>query len=508
MPILTLRSLHLAAFASALVGAPANAQTPGDCTVAVGASHEVQVAGRVDANHLPADFSAPQSLSVGGHCLAFHSIAGSIRLNDEKGEPRADVAFVAYLLDAADAARRPLTFAINGGPGAASAWLDLGALGPWRLPMQGLAPSTLPPLVDNSETWLGFTDLVFIDPPGTGYSRLRGNVDAAKGTLWSVNGDIDGLAVFIRRWLATHGRLESPKFVVGESYGGFRGPRLAKALATEQGVGLDGLILLSPVLEFADFLPGPDNPFALLTRLPSYAAVAREKKGSVSRSDLADVESYARGEYLQDWLAGPTDRAAVERKVKRVAEITGLDAETVGRYGGDLEEHDYLSELGRIEGKSLAFYDATITASDPFPAESFGHALDPVTPGFEPAFTSAMVGLYQRKLGWRIDDPYELLSSSVNREWSWGKSLTAPNAILDLREMLALDPHFRVLIEHGLTDVQAPYFATALQLSRIPDFAPSGRLTLSVHPGGHMFYSRDASREALRDEAQRLIAPN
>lgn len=508
MPIPTLRTLLFGGAFVALTVSSAVAQSPEDCSTTNGPAREPQVAARIDADHLPADISAPQTMSVAGHCLAFHSIAGSLRLNDEKGEPRADVAFVAYLLDGADVAHRPLTFAINGGPGAASAWLDLGAIGPWRLPMQGLAPSTLPQLVDNAETWLGFTDLVFIDPPGTGYSRLRGNGDAARSALWSVNGDINALAVFIRRWLVTNRRLESPKFVVGESYGGFRGPRLAKELATEQGVGLDGLVLLSPVLDFADFLPGPDNPFALLTRLPSYAAVAKEAKGPVSRADLADVEHYATGEYLQDWLAGPRDHSAVERKTSRVAEITGLDAETVGRYGGDLQEHDYLNELGRIEGKSLAYYDATITAGDPFPVESFGNALDPVTPGFEPAFTSAMVGLYQRKLGWRIDDAYELLSSSVNREWSWGKGLTMPNAILDLREMLALDPHFRVLIEHGLTDVQAPYFATAIQLARIPDYDPSGRLTLNVHPGGHMFYSRDASRKALHDEAERLIAPN
>ena len=126
-----------------------------------------------------------------------------------------------------------MTFAINGGPGAASAWLQLGALGPWRLPMHGLTPASSPTLVDNADTWLDFTDLVFIDPPGTGYSRVVAPGDEARRSLWSVDGDIDGVAAAIRRWLTAEQRLASPKFIVGESYGGFRGPRLAEKLATD-----------------------------------------------------------------------------------------------------------------------------------------------------------------------------------------------------------------------------------------------------------------------------------
>ena len=173
-----------------------------------------------------------------------------------------------------------MTFAVNGGPGAGSAWLQLGALGPWRLPMQGLAPSSPPALVDNDDTWLDFTDLVFIDPPGTGYSRLVAAGDEARRRFWSVDGDIDALAGVIRRWLVANGRLGSPKFIVGESYGGFRGPRLAKALATEQGVGVSGMILVSPVLDFAPLSGGPAEPLSLLTRLPSYAAAFREQQGA------------------------------------------------------------------------------------------------------------------------------------------------------------------------------------------------------------------------------------
>jgi carboxypeptidase C (cathepsin A) len=504
MPLSIPRLLIAAACLAAWPAGLARAQDAGPpCAAPI--SREAKWATRADENHLPADITTSQALPLDGRCLKFQATAGSMRLADEHNAPQADVAFIAYTLDDADPAERPVTFAINGGPGAASAWLNLGAIGPWRLPMAKLAPSSPPILVDNAETWLDFTDLVFIDPPGTGYSRVRALNEEGRRALWSVDGDIDALGVVIRRWLAAHGRLESPKFIVGESYGGFRGPLLAKNLASEQGVGISGLILISPVLDFARFHSGPDDPFGELTRLPSYAAAFREQKGPVARADLADVEQYATGDFLRDWILGPRDGEAVDRIERRVAELTGLDLDVVRRYGGRIGEWDFLREFKRAEGLRLAFYDATIAARDPFPTHHDSEALDPVLPGFEAPFTSAIVTLYQEKLGWKIEDRYELLNEEVGKVWNWGKRLSPPNAIGALRQMLALDPNFRVAISHGLTDVHTPYFATALELAQIPDLGPAGRLTLNVYPGGHMHYSRDDTRKALRDEARRVI---
>ncbi len=370
--------------------------------------------------------------------------------------------------------------------------------------MQNLSPSAPPVLVDNAETWLDFTDLVFIDPPGTGYSRIVGG-DGAKKRLWSIDGDIDALSVVIRRWLTANERLASPKFVVGESYGGFRGPRLAERLASNDGVGVRGLILISPVLDFGSYVDGLNNPFPLLTRLPSYAAAYRERSGPVARSDLADVERYAVGDYLADWLRGPRDQAAVERREQRVAALTGMDPATVRRLGGAIDKDEFLHEFERSQGKVVAFYDATIAAYDPFPAAYRDRALDPVLPGYEGPFTSAIVDLYARKLGWKVEERYELLNEEVDRNWNWGSRLNPPESITALRRMLALDPHFRVLVSHGLTDVQTPYLATQLQLDQIPDYGPQGRLILKVYPGGHMHYSRDDTRKAMRDDAKRLI---
>ena len=492
----------LVAFAG-LVGAPLGV-AQADEAPAANASRDTKP-DRLENAKLPADTTTAFTLNIDGRSLAFHVTAGSLQLKDEAGAPQAVVAYVAYKLAGADPARRPVTFAINGGPGAASAWLHLGALGPWRLPMSGLSPASRPALVDNSETWLEFTDLVFVDPPGTGYSRIVAPGDDARRRFWSVEGDVDGLAATIRRWLVAEQRLASPKFIVGESYGGFRGPRLAEALATDQGVGVAGLVLISPALDLAALAAGPDDPFPLLTRLPSYAAARRSRAGPVSRADLADVERYATGDYLADWLRGPSDAAAVERMSKRVAELTGIDLETVRRLGGRIDEETFLREFERPQGKVVAFYDATVDAYDPFPAGRSSGFHDPVLPGFEPAFASAIVDLYERKLGWKVEGRYELLNDAVNHDWRWGERLARPEALSALRRMLALDPKFRVLVAHGLTDVQAPYFATALELAQIPDFGPSGRLTLKVYPGGHMVYADDDSRRALRDDARRLI---
>lgn len=473
---------------------PGSAKSSGDAKPTIAA-----------AKRLPADSTTTQVLNLLNRRLDFKATAGSIQLSDDKGSPEADVAYAAYQLDGADAHKRPVTFVFNGGPGAGSAWLQLGAVGPWRLPMNGLSASSTPTLVDNEDTWLDFTDLVFVDPPGTGYSRIVASGEDVRRKLWSVNGDIDALSIVVRRWLAANGRLLSPKFILGESYGGFRGPRLAEELATKQGIGVSGLVLISPALDIGSDLVGVSDPFAFAVRLPSYAAAFRERKDKVTREDLADVEQYASHDYLLDFLRGPKDAAAVARMAQRVSELTGLNSELVSQAGGRVSKNAFLREFDRRLGKVAAFYDATISAYDPAPIEYRSRWLDPVVEGFDAPFSSAIMSIYNDRLGWKIDDRYELLNEAVSRAWNWGNGLEAPQSIDALKRVLALDPNFRVLLSHGLTDVQTPYFGTQLLLDQIPDYGPPGRLKLKVYSGGHMHYSRDESRKALREDARQLI---
>ncbi len=504
-------SLRIAAIvAIAILAAPAIAQ---DATPAPGAARAVPAGPPATAAasrqtvpagapaSLPPDSVTQQKLASSG--LAFKATAGAIRLTSPTGEPQADIGFFAYQKDGADPRTRPVTFAFNGGPGSSSAFLHLGAIGPWRLPLEGLSPSSPPELVENAETWLEFTDLVFIDPPGTGYSRPLGGEDTRK-RLYSVTGDVNILADFIQRWLVRNDRLMSPKYLAGESYGGFRAPRLAQVLATDRGVGITGIIMISPVIDFAGFMAPDASGFA--TRLPSYAAAAKEKRGEpVTRETLADAETYAGGDYILDFLKGPRDAAAVARMEQKVTALTSLDPGFVSRLQGRIPGLGFRREINREQGKVGAFYDTTIQSYDAYPATLRGDWLDPVADGFTAPLGEAIADLASRRLNWKTEQRYEVIDNSAFRAWDWGRGPTPPSSTDALRKMLALDPRFRVLVTHGFTDVQTPYFGTKLILDQIPDYGPPGRVRLEVFPGGHMHYTRDASRAALRDAVRGMM---
>ena len=458
-----------------------------------------------EQHKLPPDSTTKQTLALPGRTLAFTATAGSIRLFDGKGEPQADIAYTAYQLDGADPATRPVTFLFNGGPGAASAYLQLGAAGPWRLAIDGDAaiPSASPDLQPNAETWLDFTDLVFIDPVGTGYSRFVATGDDVRKRFFSIDGDVASIALTIRRWLEKSGRLLSPKFVAGESYGGIRGPKIVRNLQVEQGVGVKGLILVSPVLDFREFTGS--SLLQYVVSLPSMAAVARETKGAVTRADMADVENYARGDFLLDLVKGQADTAATNRLADKVAALTGIDQALSRRLAGRFDVIEFRREFDRKNGKVTGRYDASVKGIDPFPDSSFFHFNDPSGEALLAPLTSAAVDLTTRKLNWRPDGSYRLLNGEVEKAWDFGHGISPPQSVSELRQILALDPKLKLLIGHGLFDLATPYFGTRIELDQLPAFASPERVKLVVYPGGHMFYSRDASRRAFRTEAEALM---
>jgi carboxypeptidase C (cathepsin A) len=459
-----------------------------------------------ETRRLPPDSVTQHVLELPGRTLRFAATAGSVQLTDREGKLEAEIAYVAYTLQGADPATRPVTFAVNGGPGAASAYLHLGVLGPWRLPLDGptISPSVSPAVVPNAETWLDFTDLVFIDPVGTGYSRGVGSPDDIRNGYLGIDGDIGALSEVVSRWLRSRDRLLSPKFFVGESYGGFRGPKLARKLQAEHGVGLSGLVLLSPVLDFAWLSQRRHTPWIHMARLPSYVAAAREAKGPVTRESIADAERYARGEYLADLTRGLQDKEAVERLSRRVAELTGLDPETVRRRAGRLDTGTFQREFLRAQGRIASAYDAGVSSYDPDPTAEFADASDPVLSGMTAPLTSAIVDHYSRQLNFKVDARYDLLNGGISGAWQWGGRRGQAESMGDLRQAMALDAALRVLVVHGFTDLVTPYFASQLLLDQLPDYGPQKRIGLSVYPGGHMFYSRDSSRAAFRDDAARM----
>jgi len=456
-----------------------------------------------EARRLPADVTTDHTVELPDRTLRFKATAGSIPINNLEGKLQAEIAYIAYQRPDSEAAARPLTFVFNGGPGASSAYLQLGAMGPWRLPLDNITPSSTPAAVPNPETWLDFTDLVFVDPVGTGYSRFIASGDEVRKQFWSVGGDIDVLATFMRKWIEKNGRQASKKFIAGESYGGFRAPKLASKL-NEQGVAASGLIMVSAVLDFGWRGHGRQSPLGWVARLPSMAAAAREAKEPFDREALREVERYAAGEYLQDLVRGERDTAAVDRIVARVAQFTGLDPVLVRRLAGRIDTRTFVRERNRDRGLVASMYDATVTGIDPDPTSASSHYDDPVLAGLRAPLSSAMTDLYARVLKWRVEEPYHLLNGRVNSRWDWGGGRSTHEVVGELRSVLATDRRLRVLVTHGASDLVTPYFETQLILDQMPAFVSPDRLKLSVYGGGHMYYSRDASRRALREDAKEL----
>ena len=271
----------------------------------------------------------------------------------------------------------------------------------------------------NAETWLDFTDLVFIDPVGTGYSRFVASGDDVRKRFYSVDGDVSAIALVIRRWLEKYDRLLSPKFVAGESYGGIRGPKIVRNLQTQQGVGVRGVIMVSPLFDYRDF--SGSSLLQYMYTLPSMAAVAREAKGAVTRADLADVERYAQGEYLTDLIKGQADKEATTRLADKVAALTGIDQAVSRRLAGRFEVGEFRREFDRRNGRVTGRYDASVSGFDPYPDSSYFLFGDPSGDSLTAPLTSAAVDLTTRKLNWRPDGSYHLLNEAVNRAWDFGR---------------------------------------------------------------------------------------
>jgi carboxypeptidase C (cathepsin A) len=454
-----------------------------------------------DFKPFPKTKSVKQSAVIGGKTVDYVATVGSIPVKDKKGKTIGEVVYTAYTVPGAAAANRPVTFAFNGGPGASSVYLNLGAIGPKQVSFgdEGDAPSDSAVLHDNPNSWLDFTDLVFIDPIGTGFSRSHVDEAQTKKDFYTADADIHYLSRVIYKWLVQNDRLTSRKFLVGESYGGYRLPRLAYYLQTQIGVGISGMTLVSPYLDppaigKADAL----SPLPWMINLPSMAAGHFEREGKpLDETTMGPVEQYVRTQFVQDFLAGLRDTAATDRLSAKVAELTGLDPALVRRLDGRVDVETYLREIRRNQGKIGSYYDSNVTTYDPFPASAEPQYDDPILATIIAPVTSAMVDFITRQVGWKVDAPYHALSFEVNSEWQRDNTDTP---VTDLRKAVASNTKMVVNIVHGWNDFACPYFGSRLILAQMPDFGDKDRIRLHVYPGGHMFYSRPSSDAALRKD--------
>lgn len=500
-----MRPYLLKAFAAfLLVGSICSVAAIAQESPAGGAPKAEAKAGEINLPPLPADHTVRQSARIGGRVVDYDATVGSLPVRNAQGKTIAEVVYTAYVVRGG-APNRPVTFAFNGGPGASSVYLNLGAIGPRRLQFgaRGDAPSDAPVTVDNENSWLDMSDLVFIDPVGTGFSRSLEDETATKRDFYSTEADIRYLSRIVYDWLVHNDRLRSPKYVVGESYGGYRAPRIALNLQTTLGVGVNGLIMVSPYLDPTAVGDGTAlSPLPWMIDLPSMAAGNLERQGRLSAEAMAPIEAYTRGQFATDLIAGRSDPGARQRLVDHVTELTGLDRTLVERLDGRVDSGTYLREAHRGEREIGSVYDSNVTAFDPFPQSARRRSGDPILNALIAPTTSAMVDFMTRVVGWRTDARYNALSNEVNEAWERGTPTDAP--VSDLRQAIANDPRMGVLIAHGYNDLSCPYFGSRLIVDQLPGYGQANRVSLSVYPGGHMFYSRPDSGAAFKRDARAL----
>jgi carboxypeptidase C (cathepsin A) len=453
---------------------------------------------------LPADARAQQSIQINGKTLDYRVTVGTLPVYDKDGKKSGEVVYTAYTVEGTG---RAVTFAMNGGPGASSVFLNFGAIGPKTVQFgeEGNSPSDPATLRDNPGTWLDFTDLVFIDPIGTGYSRSLVSADETKKQFFSTEADIQYLSRAIYDWLVKNGRMASRKYFVGESYGGYRGPRVTHYLQTQLGVALNGVVLVSPYLNPTLGDNGDVSPVPWLLTLPSISAAHLEREHKLTPDAMAKVIAYTRGEYATDLLKGRSDPQATARIVHNVTGMTGLQEEFVRRAGGRLEIGAYLREVFRESGKLGSVYDSNVTSWDPYPFAPEQRTNDPLLESIIAPTTTAMVDFVTRTVGWKTDARYHTLSYEVNGQWDRDSRALRVGAVPDLRQAVAADPKLRVLIAHGWNDLSCPFMGSILTVDQMPPMGDPARVAVHEYPGGHMFYSRQDSQATLRKDVQEMF---
>lgn len=465
-------------------------------------------------------------ITIGGQTIAYKVVTGTIVLKEEaekKGDkegeaegekPKAAVFFTAYTrTEVDDVTQRPITFSFNGGPGSSSVWLHLGLLGPRRVELDEVGNLPPPPyrLIDNAYSLLDQTDLVFIDPVSTGYSRPVPGEKAKE--FFNFKKDIESVGDFIRLYATRYGRWLSPKFLIGESYGTTRAAGLSGYLQDRHGLYLNGLMLISSILDFgtADFQPGNDLPYILY--LPSYAAAAwyhRRLKGRLQmdlRRTLAEVEAFALGDYAAALMQGaglsPKARAAI---IDQLTKYTGLSAEYIDRAELRLEHLRFCKELLRDQRRTVGRLDCRFTGIDrDAVGETFEY--DPSLTNVLGPYTAAFYDYVRRELKFEIDLPYEILSIKVNQAWRFSDHENRYVEVAGaLRQAMTVNPHLKVFVANGYFDLATPYFATEYTFNHL-GLDPSLRANVSMayYEAGHMMYIHAPSLAKLKDDLSAFI---
>lgn len=462
----------------------------------------------------PADPVVKQhSINVKGKPLNYTTTTGLMPIKDDEGNIKANLFYVAYTRDdVEDTTKRPLTIVYNGGPGSSTVWLHMGGLAPKRVKMLEDGGMPKPPfdLVENEFTWLTETDLVFVDPVDTGFSRATSeeNAKAAKG----VEGDIATVGEFIRMYLVRNARWQSPLYLAGESYGTFRSAGLAGYLI-DRGVAFNGIILISSILNMqtARFTLGNDLPYQLF--LPTYAATAwyhqkvdkTLRKKSI-RDYLDEVEAWVEAEYVQALSLGDriSDKHA-DKIATDLARYTGLSVEYVKDSNLRIDIHQFCKALKRDERRHVGRLDSRFESWDHDVVDDMPE-FDPSMNGIIPPFTSVLNPYFRMELGYESDVEYHIIRG-LGAQWDWGSGMKGYADTSDaLRSSMAKNPYMKVFIASGYYDLATPYYATEYTVSHMNlDSSVRGNIQIEEYPTGHMIYIEHDSLMKMNDDCRTFI---
>lgn len=460
------------------------------------------------------------SIKVGGQTIAYKATAGTLLLKDDSGEAQASVFYTAYTkADVKDASTRPLTFAYNGGPGSASLWLHMGALGPRRVLTAD--PSATPnapfKLVDNAYSILDKTDLVMIDPVGTGFSRAVGK--AKDKDYYGVDSDARAIAHFIKAYINKNNRWNSPKFLLGESYGTFRNAAVVNHIQQHDGIYFNGVVMVSMVLDLGtiSFLPGDDLSYILY--VPSYAATACYHKvltncGPDLNTFLQEARKFASTEYALALLKGDAIPAAEKTELAaKLSRFTGLSPEYLAKANLRVPLPRFMAELQRSRGLGTGRLDSRFSSPMVDLLTEYGET-DPQSDAISGAYVAAFNGYVREELKYMPEKDFHIFAEGAN-QWDWkhdGGSFGfpgAPNVEGDLINAMQTNQHLKVQVENGLYDMATPFFGSeyTVQHLGLPD-GMQGRIKLDYYDAGHMMYIHEPDLAKLHDNVASFIEAN
>ncbi len=447
----------------------------------------------------PPPVTKSHSIRLRSGSLKYKSTSGTMKLESDDGKHRADVFYVSYTLQdkSATAAKRPITFAFNGGPGSSSVWLHMGALGPRCVVMDDIGNPLPAPhqLKDNVHTWLRWTDLVFIDPVGTGYSRTA--ADVKREEFHGVSEDVDSVAEFIRRWTSENARWLSPKFLAGESYGTTRAAALSNYLQQKHGMSISGVLLISAVLSFQTIAHENStvNDLPYVSFLPAIAATSWYHKKLSARYQknfdalMKDARAYAGSEYMLALARGHSLRPAERKAVAdQLAELTGLSTTYILSCNLRIHPIRYMKEILRDERKVVGRLDSRFIGRD---ADAAGEVPteDPSYSNILGVYTAGIYDYIRRELGYETPMSYEVLTPKVH-PWKWGDADRGYTNVADeLAAAMRSNAHLKVFVANGYFDLATPFYGTELTFNHLEvETEELKRVTMTYYMAGHMMY--------------------